>query len=396
MTLQRNYHSVRTIFFRAPSVLTAALILLISGCGGSSDQQGAAFAAPPLTVEVYEVERKNIDYTQTYSGRARASNEAQIRPQVSGIVKELLFDEGDFVEAGKPLYQIGTEEYEVALDRAQAGAEQASAEADLASSRVDRLNGLVEKDAISRQDYDSAVATMRSAKANYKLQLAAVRSAEINLERTTIKAPIAGTIGRSSVTEGALVTQNQQEPLALISQLDPIYVDLTIPSVAIIEFQEAVKNGTVKSNNDISEVTAQVLFENDLVYDHTGTLSLVEVRVEESSGSVTGRATVPNPEGRILPGMFLKSRLKIGQFQQAITVPQRAVIRTPRGQQAIYIVGADNKVEQVSIQTIRTFDDKWIVTGPMQNGDQIIVSNLQKMQPGIEVTVANNEQNSGS
>lgn len=363
----------------------AAMLLAACGAEGSGDATQAQPAPAPLSVDAYRVDIGPIQNTISFNGRARAFREAEIRPEVSGLITERLFEEGQQVSKGTALYKIDSARYAAEVQSAKAGLERAEAASKLADETLARFTRLSEIRAVSRQEYDQALAAANQAKADISLQRAAVDRTSIDFSKTTVRSPIDGQIGRSAVTTGALVTANQAQSLARILQLDPINVDVAVPSLRVIEFNRQLEEGEIKLNED-QTADVDIFLENGQPYDHPGKFAFREVSVDETSGSVTLRATVPNPDGTLLPGMYLKTNLNGSRFNAAATIPQDAVTRTVRGDATVFIVGPDNKVENRIIQTAGNLGNNWIVTEGLAQGELVVTSNLQRVREGMTVT----------
>ena len=299
-----------------------------------------------------------------------------------------MFTEGSEVREGQQLYQIDPATYQAAYDSAKAAL--AKAEATLAVNKVTELRQkkLAETHVIAPQDYDTTFATMKEAEADVALNKALVETAEINKTYTKVLSPISGRIGRSLVTEGALVTNGQTAALAIVQQLDPIYVDLTQSSSQLLRLQRELNDGQLKSARD-QQATVRLILEDGTEYPEKGTLQFSEVSVDQGTGSVTLRAVFSNPRRVLLPGMFVRARLEEGVNEHAILVPQRGVTRNQRGEPTALVVGANNKVELRTLQTERTIGENWLVRSGLSAGDNVIIDGLQKVAPGAEVkTVA--------
>jgi len=370
---------------------SALMLIAVSACSGSSSstdhsqQTGAA----ALTVDVIELQRRSVITYENLPGRARASSEAEIRPQVTGLITERLFTEGETVTAGQPLYRIDSGDYRAAQASAKASLERAKAAAALSAETADRYRQLAEINAVSKQEYDEALASARQAEADIAIQKAALDTATLNLARTTIKSPIAGQIGRSIVTPGALVTQNQADPLARVVLLDPINADLTVASNRVLEFRRQVEEGTIETIKTESIATTYVpvtiQLDDGADYPHQGQLKFSEVSVDENSGMVAVRATVPNPDGLILPGMFLHAEFSIGKYENAIVLPQSAVSRDAAGDASVLLANAEGIVEQRVIKIETQSDGMWVVSSGLDSGDLVIVSHLQSIRAGTPV-----------
>jgi membrane fusion protein (multidrug efflux system) len=295
-----------------------------------------------------------------------------------------MFKEGSEVTEGQQLYQIDPASYQAVYDSAKAAL--AKAEATLAVDRLteQRQKKLADTHVVAPQDYDTTYATMKEAEADVALNKASVETAHISQTYTKVLSPISGRIGRSSVTEGALVTNGQTAALATVQQLDPIYFDLTQSSSQLLRLQRELNNGQLKSVRD-QNATVRLILEDGTEYPETGTLQFSEVSVDQGTGSVTLRAVFPNPRQVLLPGMFVRARVEEGVNQQAILVPQRAVTRNQQGQPTALVVGANNKVELRTLHAERTIGESWLVTSGLSAGDKVIIDGLQKVAPGAEV-----------
>jgi membrane fusion protein, multidrug efflux system len=305
-----------------------------------------------------------------------------VRPQVSGIIKKRLYTEGSDVTAGQVLYQIDPSSYQAAY--ASAKASQSRVEASLVSIRLteERYRDLVKIKAVSQQDYDNASALLKQVEAERGIAEAAVENARINLAYTKIIAPISGRIGRSTVTDGALVTGNQSTALATIQQFDSMYVDVTQSTTDLLKLKQNLANGVLKKSNSAQ---VKLLLEDGSVYPVPGMLKFSEVTVDQSTGSVTLRAVFPNPKHALLPGMFVRAILEEGVSENSILIPQRGVTRNPKGDAMVMVVGAEEKVEPRTIKVVRTVGDNWLVSEGLKEGDRVILEGLQKARPGTPV-----------
>ncbi len=366
--------------------LMALAILLFSSLflAACSDKEkpNAAAAGGPVAVGVVKVTAADVPLIAELPGRTSAFRKAEVRPQVSGIIQKRLFTEGASIKAGTALYQIDPASYEAALSSAKA--EQARAEANLAAAtaRESRYKNLITTKSISQQDYDDALAALGQAKANLALAKAAVKTAQINLNYTKVLAPIDGVIGKSSVTEGALVTAGQADVLAEIQQLDPIYVDVSQSAEALLRLRRQMLKGAVASSD---QSPVQLIFGDGSVYEHKGYLQFAEVGVSESTGTVTLRAQFPNPDRLLLPGMFVRTRIEEGQRSNAMLVSQRGVVRDRTGGATVWIINAESKAELRNIKVDSAVGDQWLVLEGLAEGDQVIVEGLQKIKPGVLV-----------
>jgi membrane fusion protein (multidrug efflux system) len=388
--MQQNEHSFhnftevsmqfinRTIVFASLGVLAASLLL--AGCG---KKQAPAGPPPgPPEVGVLTVQPQRVTLTTELSGRTSPEHIAEVRPQVGGIVQKRLFTEGSDVKAGQALYQIDPASYQAAF--ASARASEARAEANLIPARLKegRYQELVKIKAVSQQDYDDAYAQLKQAEADVASTKAALETARINLAYTKITAPISGRIGRSTITDGALVTASQPTALATIQQLGTMYVDVTQSSSDLLKLKQNLANGVLKKSDS---TVVKLLLEDGTTYPLTGTLKFSEVTVDQSTGSVTLRAVFPNPKQALLPGMFVRAVLVEGVNENAILIPQRGVTRNPKGDAMVMTVGAEEKVEPRPIKVVRTVGDSWLVSDGLKAGDRVILEGLQKARPGTQV-----------
>ena len=362
-----------------------ASALMFSGCGKQQAQAGPPQAGPP-EVGVVTVKPERVALTTELPGRTSPYLIAEVRPQVSGIIQKRLFTEGSDVKAGQVLYQIDPASYQAAF--ASAKAAEARAEATLNSVRLkaERYRDLVKIKAVSQQDNDDAQASLKQAEADVAAARAAVETARINLAYTKVTAPISGRIGRSTVTDGALVTANQPAALATIQQLSSMYVDVTQSSAELLKLKQNLAKGLLE-NSGAGQARVKLLLEDGSTYPLPGTLKFSEVTVDQSTGSITMRAIFPNPKQTLLPGMFVRAVVEEGESPQAILVPQRGVTRNPKGDAMVMAVGAGEKVEPRVIKVARTVGDNWLVSDGLKAGDRVILEGLQKAKPGTPVKV---------
>ena len=352
---------------RAALIPLFTAVVLLAAC---SEPQPDEVAQPIPQVGVISVEAQHFVVTRELPGRTRAYRVAEVRPQVNGIIQKRLFEEGSEVKAGQQLYQIDAAVYEAAVKSAEAT--QLSA-----STLAERYGVLVEDRAVSRQAYDEARAA--------KLQAdAALERARIDLRYTRVSAPISGRIGRSAVTEGALVSNGQAQPLATIQQLDPIYVDVTQPARDMLALRRDLDSGRLEKAGE-NAARAVLRLDDGSEYEHEGRLEFSEVSVDEGTGSVTLRAVFPNPDRILLPGMFVHAQLVAGARSDAILVPQQGVGRNPRGQAVAMLVNDDNVVEQRIIVTDRTVGNRWLVSEGLNVGDRLITEGVHMARPGMKV-----------
>ncbi|MBJ9171200.1 efflux RND transporter periplasmic adaptor subunit [Citrobacter koseri] len=366
-------------FALLPSFIIISAALL-AGCNDQGDTQ-AHPAEPQVTVHV--VESAPLAVTTELPGRTTPFRIAEVRPQVSGIVLKRNFTEGSDIEAGQSLYQIDPATYQADYDSAKGELAKSEAAAAIAHLTVKRYVPLVGTKYISQQEYDQAIADARQADAAVIAAKAAVESARINLAYTKVTSPIRGRIGKSSVTEGALVTNGQATELATVQQLDPIYVDVTQSSSDFMRLRQSVEQGSLHKDNTRSNV--ELVMENGQAYPLKGTLQFSDVTVDESTGSITLRAVFPNPQHTLLPGMFVRARIDEGIQPNAILVPQQGVTRTPRGDAIVMLVNDKDQVEARDVIATQAIGDKWLISKGLQPGDKVIVSGLQKARPGEQV-----------
>ena len=425
-------------------LLSAATLslALAAGCDKGAPNAGPKPPMGPPEVAVLVIQPQRVEITTELPGRTSSFLIAEVRPQVGGIVQKRLFTEGADVRAGEFLYEIDPSAYQAAYANARAG--QAKARANLALSRAaranaatalasakaaltraeanavplrlkaDRFKELVSINAVSRQDTDDAAAAVRQADAaiegaeavvkGAEAQIegaeaaiksveaeiagadAALETAQINLSHTRVTAPIAGRIGRSAVTVGALVTASQASALATIQQLDPVYVDVTQSTASLLRLKQSLARGELRKGG-ADGARAKLLLEDGSPYPVAGTLKFSDVTVDPSTGSVTLRTVFPNPKNLLLPGMYVRAVLEEGMSDHAILVPQRGVSRNPAGQATVMVVGAGDKVEARVIKTERTVGDSWLVTEGLKPGDRVILEGIQKAKPGTPVKV---------
>lgn len=345
-----------------------SLALTLSACGAGDTETPTSHR--PAEVGVITVQPKALSLTTELPGRTTPYAIAEIRPQVGGILVKRQFEEGSDVKAGQPLYQIDPAPYRAAL---------AKAEASLVSAQrlSKRYDLLIQKNAISQQERDDA-------RSQYLQARATADSARIDLGYTNIVAPISGRIGRSSVTQGALMTANQSDALATVQQLDPIYVDVVQPSTSLLRLKEELASGRLKSAGD-GQVEARLQLENGKPYAHAGKLQFSEVTVDPGTGAVTLRAVFPNPDGLLLPGMFVRTQLQEGVRSDALLVPQRGVTRDRSGQAIALVVGDDGIAQQRMVTIERTVGTDWLISAGLNPGDKVIVDGVQNVRPGGKV-----------
>lgn len=372
-------------------VLTA--ILILGGCGQQTSK-GRTPAGGTSEVAVMTIQPKRLVITTELVGRTFASLVAELRPQVNGIIRKRLFEEGSNVKDGQALFQIDPAPYEAALDNAKAALGRAEANLPAIRLKADRLRELLAEKAVSQQDFDDVSAGLKQAEADIKYWKAMVETARINLGYTLIKAPISGRIGRSGVTEGALVTAHQPIALATIQRLDPMYVDVSQSTTELLRLRRRLEEGQL-SRNGKSQNTVRLLMEDNIKYPLAGVLQFRDVTVDPTTGSVILRIVFPNPKGYLLPGMFVRAVLEEGVHPKALLIPQQAVLRNPKGAPFALLVNAEGKAEQRMITLDRTIGDAWLVSSGLAPGDRVIVEGMQKTRPGASVKVVPFEAGSG-
>lgn len=353
---------------------------------GGEDPQAAMMAMMmgPAHVTTLTVVPRPVQIRTELPGRLNAYRVAEIRPQVSGIILKRLFEEGSTVTEGQQLYQIDPAPYQAAVNSARADLQRAEANIRSIESRAARYEELVKISAVSQQDYDDIVASLDQSKAAVAIAKAALDTARINLGYTKVMSPISGRIGKSSVTEGALVTANQPDVLTTVHQLDPIYVDVTQSSAELLKLRRQLMdpNSTMKqAGHDVT-----LYFDgSDTPYAEKGTLQFSDVTVDESTGAVQLRALFPNPQQELLPGLFVRAVIEQAVDENAILVPQRAVTRNPDGSASVWVVGEDNKVNPQIVTLADAMGDHWRVTGGLEGGERVVIEGLQKISPGKDV-----------
>ena len=351
-------------------VLLLLFTLVLSGC---SQEAPPAAQMPPPAVGVYTVSSTPLTLTEDLPGRTAPYRKAEVRPQVDGIVEKRLFTEGRFVEAGQQLYQIDDATYRAAHQRALASLNNAR-------RLADRYRALQKTSAVSRQQLDDAIAALDLAEAEAEIS-------RISLAYTKVLAPIAGRIGRSAVSEGALVSNGQSEALATIQQLDPIYVDISQPVIRMQQLRAAATKNGAEVLGEQAAASVELLFEDGSLYPLKGTLQFSEVSVEPDTGSVILRAEFPNPRGELLPGMFVKARLKTLHLENALLVPQQGVQRDLHGNPTALVVNTNDQVESRTLITERTVGNQWLVSSGLKPGDRVVTEGLFMLRPGMQVTV---------
>ncbi|WP_443026012.1 efflux RND transporter periplasmic adaptor subunit [Sphingomonas sp. PB2P19] len=353
-------------------------IALVAACS-----QPAPAPPPTPQVGVVTVAEQSVTLSTELPGRITAVETSEVRPQISGVIRRRLFTEGSMVRAGQTLYEIEDAPYRAALGTATGQLGAAQAQINATRLQAQRYNELVRLNAVSKQEADNATGSAAQARANVAAQQSAVQAARVNLGFTRIKAPISGRIGRSLSTVGALVQTGQADPLATIQRLNTVYVDVTQSAAQLLDLRAAMQSGQLTGGGDGARV--QLILPNGQTYPIEGRLQFADVTVDSTTGAVTLRASFPNPNGLLLPGMYVRAKLVQGTQANAILVPQRAVSRDERGNPTVMVVGADNKVAPRTLVTTQTQGDNWIVTSGVKPGDKIIVEGGMLLRPGMTV-----------
>ena len=375
-------------------IAIVAFASAVAACNGGNPPTGPQ--SPP-EVGVLTLATRTVGIVDELPGRTVAYRVAEVRPQVSGIVQKRLFAEGGDVRAGEQLYQIDPSSYSAALRSADAALQRAQANREKAKLLQDRYGPLREKNLVSQQAYDDAVTGFAAAEADVAAAKAQVESARINVVYCQVLSPIAGRIGRTLVTEGALVTSQQSTPLATVQQLDPIYVDITQSSVEMLKLQRALASGELQ-RDEKNEAEVSLTLEDGSGYSEHGKLQFAEVSVDPSTGAVVLRALFPNPQRELLPGMFVRAQLTQAMKSEALLVPQRGVTRNQRGDAVVLVVGDDNRVAERMVTAARVIGNDWLIDTGLKAGERVILDGLQKVRPGSEVkpVEVNTEQSSAT
>jgi membrane fusion protein (multidrug efflux system) len=357
--------------------MALALSLLLAGCGAKQDKKDP----PPPEAGYVVLAAQTVPLTVELAGRTSAFEISDVRPQVSGVIKDRLFTEGSIVKQGQTLYDIDPSLYQAAVAQARANVLNAEANRAAAEAKANRYKPLADIEAVSKQDYTDALAAAHQAVAQVAQAKAALDTAQINLAYTKVPAPIAGRIGRSLVTTGALVTSGQANALTTISRLDPIFVDIQQSSADLIALRRELASGGASSGSAAVRLT----LEDGSAYPYEGRIEFAEVVVDQNTGSVTLRARFPNPQGMLLPGMFVRAHIAQMQAHDAILAPQQAVSRDPRGNATVFVVGPGNKAVMRAVSADRTVGDKWLVSRGLAPGEKLITEGLDRIKPGMTV-----------
>lgn len=366
---------------------TISAALLLAACGQQNDGKAGAppgGGMPPVPVGVVTVAPRAVGVTTELPGRLEASRVAQVRARAAGILKERLFKEGSDVKAGQPLFRIDAAPYQASFASAQATLARAQANQAQATALAERFKPLAEANAISKQEYINAVAAQKTAEADVAAARAAVQTAQINLGYATVVSPIAGRIGRALVTEGALVGQGEATQLAVVQQINPMYVNFTQSATEVLRLRRAIESGRFKQSGGPGTASVRVLLDDGSEYAQAGKLLFSDLTVDATSGQITLRAEIPNPQGLLLPGMYVRVRLEQAQASDAITVPQQAVTRGTGGD-TVMVVSADGKVAPRPVKIGSAQNGQWLVLDGLKPGEQVMVDGFQKLRPGVTV-----------
>lgn len=370
-----------TFFRLAPLALVLGLAPALAACGGKPQQPQAP--AGPQPVSVVAVQPQSVTLSTVLPGRTTAYETSEVRPQVNGLVLARLFTEGQQVRKGQPLYRIDPQPYLTAVAQARASLGRAQASIASTTALQRRYGELVKINAIARQDFENAITGARQAQSDVAAQQAALRSAQIDLARTTIRAPISGRIGRSVFTTGALVTSSQTAPLATIQRLDPVYVDVAQSSSDLLRLRRDIAGGSVTRGGGAAKVRLRL--EDGSLYPIEGTLQFADVSVDPATGTQTIRAIFPNPRALLLPGMYVRAELVQGTQANALVIPQRAVSRDEKGRPTVLVVGRDNKLAPRVVVAPQTVGENWLVTSGLKAGERVVVEGAMMLRPGMPV-----------
>lgn len=362
-----------------------ALLLALAGCGEEATKGAASEAAPPTTVGVVTVQPETLPIVNELPGRIAATRVAEVRPRVSGILVERVFEQGGLVREGDVLYRIDPAPFRVRVDSAKATLARAEATRTLAAQQEDRQTRLKDRQITSGALYDTAVAELAQADADVASARAGLETAQLDLQYAEVRAPISGRIGRALITEGALVSSTGAESLATIQQLDPVYADFTQSANQLLTLKRAAQESAKVKGADADRVAVRLMFDDGSAYGHEGRLLFSEAAVDAMTGQVTLRGELPNPDGDLLPGMYVRVQIVQGEQAEALAVPQRAVQRDPGGQAQLYVVTAENKAELRSVTAGRVLNGRWVIDRGLKAGDRVVVEGFQTLAAGADV-----------
>lgn len=363
-----------------PLLASAVAMLALAGC----DSKAPPPNMPPQSVGVITLQTQAVKIHTSLPGRTSAYEIAQVRPQVTGVIQKRLFTEGTDVTAGQQLYQIDPSRYQAAYDTARGQLAEAEAGEVTARAKLDRYRSLVQAHAVSRQEYDDALAAEKQAQGQILSAKGQVESAQVNLGYTKMYAPISGRIGRTLVTVGALVTANQTDTTAIVTRLDPIYVDVNLPAITLLRLKRELAQGRIERQAN-GEVPVTLTMEDGTTYEHMGRMALSEVNVDTSTASVVVRAIMPNPDKLLLPGMYVHAELDEGSDPSSLLVPQQAVSHNTHGDAQVWVIKPDDTAELRQIQIGQAVGQDWLVTGGLKAGERVVIVGVQKVKPGAKV-----------
>lgn len=368
---------------RPIAIATMGSLLLLAGCQKEEENAAAAPAMPPAQVGVITTKTEEAPITNELPGRIAATRTAEVRPRISGIVVERVFQQGSIVKEGDVLYRIDPEPFRVQVESAEGTLRRAKAVQLQAKQAADRQEQLRKSNVASEQQFDDAVAQLAAADADVAIAQAGLATAQLNLRYSEVTAPITGRIGRALITEGALVSANGAEALATIQQLDPVYADFTQSATDLIRLRNALEDGDLMSDENSADVT--LVFDDGTAYKHSGKLLFSEAAVDETTGQVTLRGEFPNTENDLLPGMYVRVQIQQGIEKNAILVPQQAVQRDGSGQALLYVVNGENVLEVRRVTVGRAVGQRSVVTNGLKAGEKVVVEGFQKTRPGAQV-----------
>lgn len=375
---------MRKFYLPLKIAAAAALLSLVAACSDAESSAEAPAAPPPSAVSVVEVTSEPIPILNELPGRIAPTRIAEVRPRVSGIVLERVFEQGSLVDQGDVLYRIDPAQFRVQVASAEATLQRAQSVQLQARQEADRQKQLRDRNVASGQQFDNAVAALAQADAEVAIATAGLAAAQLNLDYAEIRAPISGRIGRAMITEGALVSANSPESLATIQQLDPVYADFTQSANELLRLRRAFEDGAL-TNDASNEARVLLRLDDGSEYAHPGRLLFLEAAVDATTGQVTLRGEFPNPEGDLLPGMYVRVLIEQGVEQNAIAVPQQAIQRDTGGRSHVYVVNDENVAELRPVKVGRVVGERWVVSEGLEPGDKVIVEGFQKIRPGAPV-----------
>lgn len=376
---------MRSLVLPLKIATVVSMLALVAACSDAESSAKAAPAAPPpAAVSVVEMVPETIPILNELPGRITPTRIAEVRPRVSGIVLERVFEQGSLVKQGDVLYQIDPAPFKVQVDSSQATLQRAQSIQLQARQEAKRQTQLRERNVSSGQQFDNATAALAQADADVAIANAGLAAAQLNLDYSKITAPISGRIGRAMITEGALVSANSVESLATIQQLDPVYADFTQSANALLKLRKAFESGVLTGAGP-GEARVLLRLDDGSDYKHAGRLLFLESAVDTTTGQVTLRGEFPNPDGDLLPGMYVRVLIEQGVEQGAIAVPQRAIQRDTSGGSQVYVVNDENVAELKSVEIARTVGDRWVISSGLKEGDKVVVEGFQKIRPGAPV-----------